>query len=537
MKNLKLYSLLLTLLLVLSCEQEVLVPQAPEPEEPTGTSGSANFTKFVSIGNSLTAGYMAGALFDFGQQNSFPAIMAEHFAYVSDNDPFDQPLTGSTNGCYNPAGSCTLGRLVLFDADGPAGPASARPVPAGSPGVPAPYNTNADDHAKSLADYTGNKAALNNFGVPGILLGQALTPATGGPVGNPAYNPYYKRFASDPGNSTILGDAIAANPTFFSFWLGNNDVLGYATSGALASGVGIQMTDPTAFATQFNFAISSLLESNTNLKGVVANIPNVTDIPFFTTIKWNAIVLDAATATQLNNNLAVNYNNFLDAMVGASVIPPAERDKRRLNWAAGANGILINDETLTDLSPYMTGPAEALLPYAQARLTTNADRVCLTAGGYLGTNVDINGDGNPDGVNGVSIPLVNTTSAGTRALKGDDLILIPTELTAISDRIAEFNSAIAATVMANSSRLALADVNAAFAALASVPGQVVDGIFINATFAPPSGVFSEDGVHPNPRGAAYLAKIFIQAINAKFGSTVPLPNISQYYGTYFPVSP
>ena len=544
MKPLKLYSLLLTLLLVLSCEQEVLVPQAPEPEEPpSGAAGSANFTKFVSIGNSLTAGFMAGALFDFGQQNSYPAIMAEHFAYVSENDSFDQPLTGSINGCYNPTGGCTLGRLILFDADGPAGPLTARPVPAGTPGVPSPYNTGASDHAKSLAPYTGNKAALNNFGVPGIILAQALTPATGGPpTGNPAYNPYYARFASNPSTdgttgSTILSDAIAAAPTFFSFWLGNNDVLGYATSGGLPVGVGVQMTDPTAFAGQYNAAITTLLGSNPNLKGVVANIPHVTDIPFFTTVKWNSIVLDAATATQLNNQLGNNYNAFLDAMVSANVITAEERDKRRLSWSAGSNGILINDETLTDLSPYMTGPFAALLPYAQARLTTIADRVCLTAGSYLGTNVDITGDGTPDGVNGVSIPLVNTTSSGTRALKGDDLILIAEELSAIASRIEAFNASIAAVVEANSTRLALADVNAVFASLASVPGKLVDGIFINATFAPPSGVFSEDGVHPNPRGAAYLAKIFIEAINAKFGSTVPLPNISRYYGTYFPVSP
>jgi hypothetical protein len=537
MKRLKLYSLLATLLLVLSCEQEVLVPQAPQPEEPSGSPGSANFTKFVSIGNSLTAGYMAGALFDFGQQNSYPAIMAEHFAYVSENDPFDQPLTGSQNGCYNPTGGCTLGRLILFDADGP-GPQTARPVPAGTPGLPAPYNTTSADHLLSLAPYAGNKANLNNFGVPGILLAQALTPLTGGPpTGNPAYNPYYARFASNPGTSTIIGDAIAANPTFFSFWLGNNDVLGYATSGGLAPGVGVQMTDPAAFGAQFGTAITTLLGSNPNLKGAVANIPNVTDIPFFRVIAWNAVVIDATTANQLNTNLAANYNAFLNAMAGTGIITEGEKNKRLLNWNAGANGILITDETLTDLSPYMTGPFAALLPYAQARQTTNADRVCLTAGSYLGTNVDITGDGVPDGVNGVSIPLVNTTSPATRSLKGDDLILISDELSAIAARIAAFNASIADVVAANSARLALVNINAAFQTLASVPGMEVDGIFINATFAPPGGVFSEDGVHPNPRGAAYIAKLFIKAINDKFGSTVPVPNISRYYGTYFPVSP
>ena len=46
-----------------------------------------------------------------------------------------------------------------------------------------------------------------------------------------ATNPYYARFATAPGTSTVLGDALAVNPTFFTFWLGNNDILGYAAGG------------------------------------------------------------------------------------------------------------------------------------------------------------------------------------------------------------------------------------------------------------------------------------------------------------------
>lgn len=87
--------------------------------------------------------------------------------------------------------------------------------------------------------------------------------------------------------------------------------------------------------------------------------------------------------------------------------------------------------------------------------------------------------------------------------------------------------------------MALADIYTKFNELATSPtgGLVVDGLFIRSTLAPPNGVFSEDGVHPNPRGSAYIAKIFVQAINTKFGSTVPEPNISRYFGTFFPVSP
>lgn len=532
MKRFRLYSLLLTLLLVLSCEQEMLVPQAPEPEEPpTGTSGSANFTKFVSIGNSLTAGFMAGALFDFGQENSFPAIMAEHFAYVSENDPFDQPMTGSTNGCYNPP-SCTLGRLILFDADGPSGPSTARPTPAGSPGVPAPYNTTSTDHAKSLAPYTGNKANLNNFGVPGIILAHLNAPQAGD-VSNPThplFNPYYARFASNPGTSTILGDALATNPTFISFWVGNNDVLGYAVGGASNPAI---LTSVAAFSALFNGAIDAIL-ANPNRKAVVGNIPNVTAIPYFRVVPYNPVPLDASTATTLNSAFS-GYNNVLDALknpaFGNAYGTPEQLEARKISFTASTNNrVVIVDESLLDLGDgfdllkdlgYISPEQRAaLVPYEQVRQTTSTDRLVLPAASFIGTIVG----GNPQLINGITVPLA------------DQWVLIPSEIAEITTRINDFNTVISTRVSAES-RLALADVNATFSALASVPGQVVDGIFINASFAPPGGVFSEDGVHPNPRGAAYIAKIFIQAINAKFGATVPLPNISKYYGTYYPVSP
>lgn len=527
MKNLKFYSALLALLFVLSCEQEMLIPQEPDPENPpTGTSGSANFTKFVSIGNSLTAGFMAGALFDFGQQNSFPAIMAEHFEYVSDNDPFDQPLTGSTNGCYNPP-TCTLGRLILFDADG-TGPGTPRPTPAGSPGVPAPYNTNNSDHSKSLAPYTGNKANLNNFGVPGIILAHLNAPQAGD-VSNPThplFNPYYARFASNPGTSTILGDALATNPTFVSFWVGNNDVLGYAVGGASNPSL---LTSVAVFSALFNGAIDAILAS-ADRRAVVGNIPNVTAIPYFRTVPHNPVPLDATTATQLNTGFA-GYNSVLDALkdpgFGGAFGTAAQLDARKITFTASSNNkVVIQDETLIDIGPGMDAlvslgaltPAQraALEPYRRVRQTTLSDLLVLPAASFIGTGTFPN-------INGLTVPLA------------DQWVLIPSEITEITTRINDFNTVISTRVNAES-RLALANINAEFASLATSP-RVVDGIFINATFAPPGGVFSEDGVHPNPRGAAYIAKIFIQAINAKFGSTVPLPNISGYYGTYYPVSP
>jgi lysophospholipase L1-like esterase len=36
----------------------------------------------------------------------------------------------------------------------------------------------------------------------------------------------------------------------------------------------------------------------------------------------------------------------------------------------------------------------------------------------------------------------------------------------------------------------------------------------------PNGIFSTDGIHPNARGQAIIANKLIDAINAKYGSTL-----------------
>ena len=518
MKTFKiLYILPIALLITISCEQEVITLEPPAPvvvTPPTGTKGSADFTKFVAIGNSLTAGYQSGALFNEGQQNSLPLIMSKQFSIAQGTTiAFNQPDINSVNGYFGIAGTKVLGRLILFDSDG-AGPKTVAPAPAGSAGMPAPY-TGGD----LPAAFAGDKTKLNNFGVPGILLGQALIPDTGNPA-SPYYNGLWARFASAPGVKSILQDAIAAQPTFFMFDLGNNDVLGYATGGGSNPAI---FTSVTNFQAQYGGAIATLLGSLPNAKGVVANIPDVTTIPFFLTVTWNVIALDAATATTLTTNLANGYNAFLDGMKAAGKISSEEAAKRKLTYTAGKNGVLLTDETLTDLTPFMNASpsTQPLIPYARARQATATDLITLSAGAILGTALPGSGG---TAVYGVSFPV------------GDQYVLIPTETTEIKDRTIAFNNIIKGIADANPTRLAFADVNATFTTLVTNKAGVYNGVTITPNFAPPTGVFSEDGVHPNSRGYSFMANVFIDAINAKFGATIPKASIADYKGTGLPVS-
>jgi len=480
----------------------------PATEEPT--AGEADFTKMVSVGSGLSAGVMNGALYTAGQNASFVKIMATQMALVG-GGTFNQPDVNSENGCYNPAANCTAGRLYLkITAKGP---------------TPTPK---AGDGGKALQPFAGG-ATLNNFAVPSTTLGLSLIAATGGPAvpQNPAYNPYYARFASTPGVSTIIGDAatqFANGGTFLTFWLGNDDVLGYATAGASAA---IPLTSNTDFEGQYNTALNAMLSASASAKGVIANVPDVTSLPYFSTVAYNPIPLDANTAAYLKANLADNYNAFLAGMVANQVITQDEMNKRVVSYTAGNNPILINDETLTNLDPYMAGPYAGLKPYAIARQTTKNDMVCLTAGSYIGQDLGNNA------VNGVSVPLFNSTNANTQALKGDDLILIPSEITTIENSITAFNTIIKAAADAHADRLAFVDTNAILASL-KTNGAEVNGATISASIAPPFGGFGLDGVYPNARGNGFLANAFIKAINEKFKSSIPLCNPNDFAGNELP---
>lgn len=88
-KIFKLAGIALTCAVIAACTADVSNP--PPLNSGTASAGNADFTKFVSIGDSLTAGYADGALYLLGQQNSFPGMLAQQFAEVG-GGTFEQPL-------------------------------------------------------------------------------------------------------------------------------------------------------------------------------------------------------------------------------------------------------------------------------------------------------------------------------------------------------------------------------------------------------------------------------------------------------------
>ncbi|QCK15878.1 SGNH/GDSL hydrolase family protein [Mangrovivirga cuniculi] len=506
MKNIKfsIYTILSAWMLF-SCTYDF--PESTEPQEPT--SGEADFSKVVAIGNSLTAGYMDGALYLSGQQNSYVAIMAEQMQDGYGGGDFNIPLVNSDH---------ISGKLILANQ------------PGGSPApTPIDFIPNYPYEIQQIGPYDGDISALNNFGIPGVTIQTAQTPALGTP-GNALFNGLYARIASSPGSSTLLGDAAAAmsdGGTFLVFWLGNNDVLGYATGGASNETI---LTDDAVFQGAFNNALNTMLSANPEAKGIVANIPYVIDIPYFTAIPYNSIGFtsdDEATIGALNNAFE-NFNNLMDLLSQNPELAPYQLQSRKVSYEVGENPILIADEDLLDLGPIFDqlqqngdidqNTRQALIPYEQSRPATSDDLFTLTSGAVLGTLANPN---NPQSIIGVVVPL------------SDQYALTPEEKAVIKEKVDTFNGVINAAVNDNSDRLVLADVNAQLTLLRT-SGVNINGSSLNATFVPPNGGFSVDGVHPNQRGHAWLANYMIDRINSKFGSNIEKINPNDYSGNSLP---
>ena len=487
-----------------------------------------DLSTYVAIGDSLTAGFADNTVYLDGQINSYPNIIAGAFAEAGGGE-FTQPLVNDNLGglvaggapIAVPGGSADafLARLVILDSTSTPGP---------QPG------TRTTDIAPGGAGLVNADGPFSNLGVPGARIIELASPEL-------VANPFYARFASNPGTSSVITDAVGnvnRIPTFFSFWAGNNDALGFATSGGIgelgpADPAGPfdtqDITNPAIFEGAFNGLMDALAPpGNTDIRGVVANIPAIGDIPFFTTVPSNAIELDADTAAAVSAGFA-DYNGGIQAALAGGAITDEEAANRTISFGAGNNGVLILDEGLTDLSTFM-------LP--NLRQATASDSILLTSLGSIGTVLD----GNPATTVGVSVPLgVSEDPAAPFSLASlfnpavitaaDAAVLTAPELALLDENIAVYNSIIEERVAADS-RIALYDAAADLADLSDADGLSFGTGSITSEFVFGGG-FSLDGVHPTATGYAVIANGFIDAINAEFGANLQRVDPNEFTRVFF----
>ncbi len=526
MKNIyKCFGLLSIFLGFVACEVDEIVGELPPVAElPALNGGSADYSKFVSVGASFTAGYTDGALFIAGQENSFPNIMAQQFANAG-GGAFTQPLMNDNIGGLVFGGATNENFLPRFFFNG-AGPARLDATP-------------------TTEGTTVLSGTFTNMGVPGAKSFHIPFAGYG------TFNPYFGRFASSAGTS-VLADAAGQQPTLFTISeIGGNDVLLYALAGG--SGVnqtgnfdptsyGINdITDPNVFAASLNGIVGALSTSGGN--GLIANLPSITTFPNFTTVPHDPL----DPTNEVFGPLIPTLNTVYGALNGVyaylqSLGAINDAAVRTIMFSeSAASAVVIKDENLPDLSaqiagvlgaspqfagllasfglptdPATVGAVAALFgaTYGQSRQATADDLLVLLSSTIIGTvNTDVMSflmsQGLPQAiagqfsVEGVTLPLA------------DKWVLIPSEQTAIATATTAYNTIIQDVVDANAN-LFLVDLNSLLVE-ASTGGVVFDNYTMttNLVFG---GLVSLDGIHLTSRGYALMANKFLEALDTNFGS-------------------
>ena len=200
------------------------------------------FKSYVSIGNSITAGWQSNGINDSTQRQSYAVLIA-----AAANTHFRIPLLNKP-GCPPPIANFVTQALV----GGPSAPPCALRATEATPGP------------------------LNNVAVPGAT---SLSPT--------ATFPSADTLVENPLTTFILGGetqaqrAAEAQPTFVSAWIGNNDVLNASLSGILPATPGISngVTSIGAFTTNYEKFVTALKAIPSIKGGVLIGVVNTANVP------------------------------------------------------------------------------------------------------------------------------------------------------------------------------------------------------------------------------------------------------------------
>jgi lysophospholipase L1-like esterase len=209
----------------------------------------ADFTTFVSIGDSLSGGFLDSCWVEYGQRDSYPAIIARQ-AGVS---AFEQPLIGKP-GLGSP------GCMYLT---------SLAPTFGYRPSTGLPLNL-------TLA------RPYNNLSIPGFTIHDVVTtnPTAGASLA----------LLTLRGKGTALLQAASLKPTFMTIYVGNNDIFGAITSATTIpcpdpAVQGCTLTSMSSVNADLDTIFNTLKAAQGGTgKGVVLNLGDGPNIPFVTTV-------------------------------------------------------------------------------------------------------------------------------------------------------------------------------------------------------------------------------------------------------------
>ena len=299
-------------LAVAACNNDKLNrPFANTPVDPL-------FDRYVSMGNSITAGFQSGGINDSTQQQSYAVLLARAM-----HSPFYVPSL-TKPGCPPPYTNVFTGARLTPTGYPPSTGTSCylRNIPS----EPPPYVSNTavpgaevEDLFNNL-DTASNANSLTQFILGGLTQVQMLR---------------------------------RAQPTFVSLWIGNNDILGAATS-STNPGDSTKITSLANFQARY----TTLLDSITAVGprgGILIGVANVTELPYF-----------SAGAT---------YWAIKNGLVPGAAFPPAFTVSNNCAPGAVIPGVGRGDTTLVPFPYGATLLAAASPPNNQPRNLDCSDSV------------------------------------------------------------------------------------------------------------------------------------------------------------------
>jgi len=247
------------------------------------------FERYVSMGNSITAGFQSGGINDSTQLQSYAVQLARAM-----RSPFFPPLLNRP-GCPPPYTNVFAQPTPTRVGGGTATTCALRKIPNPAP----PYISNTAVPGAEVEDILSNSDTASN---PNTLTQFIL------------------------GGLTQTQMLERAHPTFVSIWIGNNDVLGAATS-STNSGDSTKITSVTNFQARYS-AMLDTVEAVGPQGAILIGVANVTAIPFFSAgaTYWaikNGLVPGSAfpAAFTVSNNCAPIATGIPGARGDSTLVP------------------------------------------------------------------------------------------------------------------------------------------------------------------------------------------------------------------------
>ena len=432
----------------------------PKFDPPVATSGDADFSRVVIIGGTWLSGYSDGALWADGQQFSVGNLLAGQFVQAEPSLAFSQPLLNDPTGLgLSTKEPAFQGRGLLGDKTDCEGTVSLSVLRESFDAAV----------AGSMLDPIGGSLPYN-MAVPYASTADLMDPDFGSSVADGNHNPFYHRFASNPGASTVISDAQSLDASFFVYWPGFEDIFNHAIYGGTRNSI----PDIVTFRDNADTIIARL--SANGALGVLATIPDFEHMPFFTTVPTYSVEI---TTEGLKDTLN-------DRFAAVDTI----------QWELGLNGFYIEDSTLD---------VPASLQFRQ-----------LLEDEYMLLNVPLDS--------------VKCAAVGVATIPMPDRYYLNVyQIETLRMATESYNAAIKELGVKYS--IPVADVNLLLDEVHA--GLRIDGADFTTEFAS-GNFYSVEGQNPTPKGAALVANEFITVINEFYSANVPSLEVSRYNGVLFP---